>query len=98
MKPPSYQLAMHKQFIQPFIIVLASARMPVVDQNHQMILQASLQHCCQVNVSLVESESLDIERVHFRRAILDLEQVAPLVDGGGALPNVYNRRRVRLES
>ncbi len=27
-------------------------------------------------------ESLDIERVHFRRAILDLEQVAPLVDGG----------------
>ena len=30
----------------------------------------------------VASESLDIERVHFRRAILDLEQVAPLVDGG----------------
>ena len=30
----------------------------------------------------VQSESLDIERVHFRRAILDLEQVAPLVDGG----------------
>ena len=29
------------------------------------------------------AESLDIERVHFRRAILDLEQVAPLVDGGG---------------
>ena len=28
-------------------------------------------------------ESLDIERFHFRRAILDLEQVAPLVDGGG---------------
>ena len=28
-------------------------------------------------------QSLDIERVHFRRAILDLEQVAPLVDGGG---------------
>ena len=27
--------------------------------------------------------SLDIERFHFRRAILDLEQVAPLVDGGG---------------
>ena len=26
--------------------------MPVVDQNHQMTLQASLQHCCQVNVSL----------------------------------------------
>ena len=31
----------------------------------------------------VISESLDIERFHFRRAILDLEQVAPLVDGGG---------------
>ena len=31
--------------------LLASARMPVVDQNHQMTLQASLQHCCQVNVS-----------------------------------------------
>ena len=30
-------------------------------------------------------ESLDIERFHFRRAILDLEQVAPLVDGGGLL-------------
>ena len=29
--------------------------MPVVDQNHQTTLQASLQHCCQVNVSLVES-------------------------------------------
>ena len=29
-------------------------------------------------------ESLDIERFHFRRAILDLEQVAPLVDGGGS--------------
>ena len=29
------------------------------------------------------AESLDIERFHFRRAILDLEQVAPLVDGGG---------------
>ena len=46
---------------------------------------------------LTIAESLDIERVHFRRAILDLEQVAPLVDGG-APPNVYNRRRVRLES
>ena len=31
---------------------------------------------------IVHSESLDIERFHFRRAILDLEQVAPLVDGG----------------
>ena len=39
-----------------------------------------------------------IEIFHFRRAILDLEQVAPLVDGGWAPPNVYNRRRVRLES
>ena len=48
--------------------------------------------------SLLESESLDIERFHFRRAVLDLEQVAPLVDGGGAPPNVYNRWRVRLES
>ena len=47
---------------------------------------------------VLSSESLDIERVHFRRAILDLEQVAPLVDGGGAPPNVYNRWRVRLES
>ena len=42
----------------------------------------------EVDVSLwvpavVAPESLDIERVHFRRAILDLEQVAPLVDGGG---------------
>ena len=46
----------------------------------------------------LQPERLDIERVHFRRAILDLEQVAPLVDGGGAPPNVYNRRRVRLES
>ena len=27
---------------------------------------------------------MPIERVHFRRAILDLEQVAPLVDGGGS--------------
>ena len=43
------------------------------------------------------SESLDIERFHSRRAILDLEQVAPLVDEG-APPNVYNRWRVRLES
>ena len=34
--------------------LLASARMPVVDQNHQTTLQASLQHCCQVNVGLVE--------------------------------------------
>ena len=34
--------------------LLAGARMPVVDQNHQKTLQASLQHCCQVNVSLVE--------------------------------------------
>ena len=34
--------------------LLASARMPVVDPNHQMTLQASLQHCCQVNVGLVE--------------------------------------------
>ena len=46
----------------------------------------------------VEAESLDIERVHFRRAILDLEQVAPLLDGGGAPSNVYNTWRVRLES
>ncbi len=46
----------------------------------------------------LRSESLDIERVHFRRAILDLEQVAPLVDGGGVPPNVYNRWSVRLES
>ena len=38
-----------------------------------------------------------IERVHYLRANLDLEQVAPLVDGG-APPNVYNRWRVRLES
>ena len=57
----------------------------------------------EVDVSLwvpavVAPESLDIERVHFRRAILDLEQVAPLVDGGGAPPNVYNRWIVRLES
>ena len=29
-----------------------------------------------------EAESLDIERFHSRRAILDLEQVAPLVNGG----------------
>ena len=44
------------------------------------------------------SENLDIERFHSRRAILDLEQVAPLVDGGGGPPpNVYNRWRVRLE-
>ena len=48
-------------------------------------------------MAMVLAESLDIERVHFRRAILDLEQVAPLVDGG-APPNVYNRWRVRLES
>ena len=34
--------------------LLAGARMPVVDQNHQTTLQASLQRCCQVNVSLVE--------------------------------------------
>ena len=34
--------------------LLAGARMPVVEQNHQTTLQASLQHCCQVNVSLVE--------------------------------------------
>ena len=34
--------------------LLANARMPVVDQNHQTTLQASLQHCCQVNVGLVE--------------------------------------------
>ena len=47
---------------------------------------------------IILAESLDIERFHFRRAILDLEQVAPLVDGGGAPPNVYNRWRVRLES
>ena len=32
--------------------------------------------------TMLQSESLDIERFHFRRAILDLEQVAPLVDGG----------------
>ena len=31
----------------------------------------------------VSAESLDIERFHSRRAILDIEQVAPLVDGGG---------------
>ena len=46
-----------------------------------------------------KAESLDIERFHSRRAILDLEQVARLVDGGGgAPPNVDNRWRVRLES
>ena len=50
-----------------------------------------------ISLSMVKTESVDIERVHFRRAILDLEQVAPLV-GGGAPPNVYNRWRVRLES
>ena len=33
--------------------------MPVVDQHHQMTLQASLQHCCQVNVSLVELNPWD---------------------------------------
>ena len=49
-------------------------------------------------VCLVTTETLDIERFHSRRAILDLEQVAPLLDGGGAPPNVYNRWIVRLES
>ena len=33
-------------------------------------------------LSMTEAESLDIERFHSRRAIFDLEQVAPLVDGG----------------
>ena len=37
----------------------------------------------------LRSESLDIERFHFRRAILDLEQVAPLVDGGGGLDRTF---------
>ena len=46
----------------------------------------------------IVAESLDIERFHSCRAILDLEQVAPLVDGGGPPPNVYNRWIVRLES
>ena len=36
------------------------------------------------NVPILLEESLDIERFHSRRAILDLEQVAPLVDGGGS--------------
>ena len=38
---------------------------------------------------MVTPESLDIERFHFRRAILDLEQVAPLVDGGGGLLRTF---------
>ena len=40
---------------------------------------------CRRVAPLASPESLDIERFHFRRAILDLEQVAPLVDGGGLL-------------
>ena len=43
--------------------LLASARMPVVDQNHQTTLQASLQHCCQVNVGLVEWNPWEWESV-----------------------------------
>ena len=41
--------------------------------------------CTVSSTSSPTSESLAIERVHFRRAIFDLEQVAPLVDGGGLL-------------
>ena len=40
------------------------------------------------------SESLDIERFHFGFRTSG----APSRWGGGAPPNVYNRRRVRLES
>ena len=47
---------------------------------------------------LVANLGLEIDSAS-RRAILDLEQVAPLVDGrGGAPQNVYNRWRVHLES
>ena len=55
-----------------------------------MVSRKSLQACEKQSIMTavppgcgLQPESLDIERVHFRRAILDLEQVAPLVDGGG---------------